>query len=129
MQKMRKWIVVLLVACLLWTSVGLVPASAAAEDADANQDWTYNEESYSSKNTYYYYMEEHKDAKRPELSFTADMSKFEVVDPTYLTEPSGTAAYENMEGSASGVNIRAKGEEVKVLQQRLRVSIHTLQLG
>ncbi len=112
MQKMRKWIVVLLVACLLWTSVGLVPASAAAENADANQDWTYNEESYSSKNTYYYYMEEHKDAKYPELEFSVDVTQFEVVEPDYLDQPSGTAVYENLEGSASGVNIRAKGEEV-----------------
>ena len=112
MQKMSKWIAVLLVACLLWTSVGLIPASAAEETADANQDWTYNEESYSSKNTYYYYMEEHKDAKRPELSFSVDVTQFEVVDPDYLEEPSGTAVYENLEGSATGLNIRAKGEEV-----------------
>lgn len=112
MQKMRKWIVVLLVACLLWTSVGLIPASAAADDANANQDWTYNEESYSSKNTYYYYMEEHKDAKCPDAEFSVDVNQFEVVDPSYLEEPSGTAAYENLEGSASGVDIKAKGEEV-----------------
>lgn len=112
MQKMSKWIAVLLVACLLWTSVGLIPASAAEENADANQDWTYNEESYSSKNTYYYYMEEHKDAKRPELSFSADVTQVEVVEPEYLEESSGTAVYENLEGSATGLNIRAKGEEV-----------------
>ena len=113
MQKMKKWIVVLLVACLLWTSVGFVPAvSAADSDSAGNMDWTYNEDSYSSKNTYYYYLEDHKDAARPEQEIPVDVTQFEVIEPDYLTEPSGTAVYQNREGSATGVHIQAKGEEV-----------------
>ncbi len=111
MQKMRKWIVVVLVISLLGTSVGLVPANAA-EDGSGAMDWTHNEEIYGNTNTYYYYLESHKDATYPNHEIAVDVTQFTVVDPDYLDAPSGTALYENLEGSEKGVNIRAMGEKV-----------------
>lgn len=111
MQKMRKWIVVLLVASLLGTSVGFVPANAA-DNAGSNLDWTYNEDNQSKLNTYYYYQQDHKDAARPELEFSVDVTQFQVTESSYSKEESGTSVYENREGSAKGLYIGAKGETV-----------------
>lgn len=112
MQKMKKWIVVLLVTCLLCSSVGIVPVSATGNDGSENKDWTYNEESYSSKNTYYYYMEEHAGAAVPEQEIAVDITQFQVIEPSFLSEASGTSLYQNKEGSATGLDIRALGEEI-----------------
>lgn len=136
MQKMRKWIATLLVFCLIGASAGLLPVSAATEATDAtvpeatdtgatntgttgtdadgssDKDWTYNADSFGNQNTYYFYQEGHKDKTHPDKEIAVDMAQFQVIEPDYLTEASGTAAYQNLEGSASGVNIKALGEEV-----------------
>lgn len=114
MQKMRKWVVVLLVACLLWTSVGFVPANAATSES-GNMDWTYNADSYGSTNTYYYYMEQHKNAVYPEQEIAVDLTQFQVKESMYSTEPSGTKLYDKYEGVEDSENvlyIGAKGEEI-----------------
>ena len=113
MQKTRKWIVVFLVACLLWTSVGYVPAAAA--DAAEDKDWTYNVDSYSNTNTYYYYLEEHKDAVYPEQSIQVDLNQLQIVESEFETEPSGTKIcdqYEGVENSENVLYVAAKGEKL-----------------
>ena len=111
MQKMRKWIVVLLVASLLWTSVGFVQVDAADAD-DGNFDWTYNEDNFSKAKTYYYYMQEHTTAVRPEKEFSVDVTQFQVTESEFSKEESGTSLYQDREGSKTGLYIGAKGETV-----------------
>ncbi len=111
MMKMKKWVVALLAVSLLWT--GLCPIGAvAAEESSTDGDWTYNEDGYTSTNTYYYYMQEHKNAAQPEKEVSVDLSDFRVEESDFSDAVSGTGAYKNLEGSASGVNIRAIGETV-----------------
>lgn len=110
MQKMRKWVVMLLTASLLLTSVGMVPAEAAESAND--KDWTYNDENVSNLSTYFYYMEEHKNAPHPEHEIAVDVTQFRLVESEFTDEPSGTDVYGNLEGSEKGLYIRAKGESV-----------------
>ena len=59
MQKMRKWVVVLLVVSLLGSSLGLVRADAAEGNGGQNSggDWIWSEDNQKGDNTYYYYMQ------------------------------------------------------------------------
>ncbi len=111
MQKMKKWVIIMLVVSLLWTSVGLVQVDAA-EGESVNNDWTYDPEAHKNVNTYYYYMEGHADAASPDKEFAVDLTSFQVTEPTYTQEPSGTELYQNREGSEQGLYIGAKGEVV-----------------
>lgn len=111
MQKMRKWLVVLLTVSLLCSSMGFMQVGAE-ETTGSNMDWTYDEDAYKDQSTYYYYREEHKNAPHPEKEIPVDLTNFKVVEPSYSTEPSGTELYQNREGSESGLYIGAKGETV-----------------
>ncbi len=110
MLKMRKWVVALLVVSLLGTfcPFGVIAAGVGSADGD----WTYNEDSYTSTNTYYYYLQEHKDAAHPDKEIAIDVTQFRLEESDFSDEPSGTGVYQNLEGSAQGVNIRAVGEKV-----------------
>ncbi|MBE7001667.1 MAG: extracellular solute-binding protein [Ruminococcaceae bacterium] len=112
MQKMKKWIVVLLVASLLCAPVAMVQVDAA-EGETQNNDWVYDTENSNNTNTYYYYMEKHQNAIKPDHEAAVDIADFQVIEPEGSTEASGTKAYENMEGSEKGVYIDAKGEQVE----------------
>lgn len=111
MQKMKKWVIIMLAVSLLWTSVGLVQVDAA-EGESVNNDWTYDPEAHKTVNTYYYYMEGHAGVASPDQEFSVDLTNFRVTEPTYTQEPSGTELYQNREGSEQGLYIGAKGEVV-----------------
>lgn len=110
MQKRRKWMAALLAVCLLLTSVAPV-AAAEAEGGSKNNDWVYQETEAGTKN-YSKYIQQYVDSACPETEVAIDVTKFRVVEPDYSTEASGTALYENLQGSAAGVKIGAKGEQV-----------------
>ena len=111
MQKMKKWVAVLLAVCLLCAPVAMVEVDAA-ESESGNKDWTYDAEAHKKTNTYYDYIQNHLNAACPDQEIVVDITNFQVVEPENATQPSGTKLYENMEGSAKGINIRAKGEKV-----------------
>ena len=111
MQKMKKWVIIMLVVSLLWTSAGLVQVNAA-EGESVNNDWTYDPEAHKAINTYYYYMEGYANAASPDKEIAVDLTNFQVTEPTYTQEPSGTELYQNREGSEQGLYIGAKGEIV-----------------
>ncbi len=114
MQKMRKWIVVLLAVSLLGSSAGVLPASAAGTGSQ-DGDWTYDPDAQGEVYTYYYYNEEHKDAISPKQEIAMDMSNFQVTESEFAEEPSGTQLYEKYEGvedSDNVIYIGAKGEKV-----------------
>ncbi len=112
MQKMKKWVVVLLVISLLWSSMGITQVKAAQTESGVNDDWTYNEESNGDSNTYYYYLQEHKDAVYPEREIAVDVTDFQVVASEYVDKASETGLYQNREGSEKGVYIEALGEKI-----------------
>ncbi len=111
MQKMRKWVVVLLVASLLWTSVGLTEVNGAGSGSQ-DKDWVYDENSHKNMNTYYYYLEKHQDAAYPEREIKVDVTKFQVIQPDITGVKADTKLYHNVEGSKEGLRIDAKGEKV-----------------
>ncbi len=111
MQKMRRWVVVLLVASLMCSTMGMMSVGAV-DGQNPDGDWTYDSNAHKGANTYYHYMQKHLDAAKPDGEIALDVTDFKVVEPESRNEPSGTALYENLEGSAKGVNIRAKGEQV-----------------
>lgn len=113
MQKMRKWIVMLLVFSLLGSSVGLVRADAAPSSGGqgANGDWTYNKDDQGNQNTYFYYMEKHQNSDHPDEVIPVDVTQFKLVE-SEIGGDSGTKLYQNREGSKQGLYIGAKGENV-----------------
>jgi len=111
MQKMKKWVVLLLVFSLIWTSAGLTQVSAA-ESGSEDGDWTYDADAYTSTNTYYYYMLKHKDAKRPNREISLNVTNFYLEEPSFGDVKSGTEAYKNLENSEKGLKIGAKGEKI-----------------
>lgn len=112
MQKMKKWVVVLLVISLLWSSLGFTQVKAAKTESGRNDDWTYNEESHADLNTYYYYLQKHKNAAYPEREIAVDVTDFQVIASEYVDEESKTSLYQNREGSEKGIYIEALGEKV-----------------
>ena len=111
MQKMKKWVVVLLVASLLCAPVAMVQVDAA-ESGEQNFDWTYNPESHKNTNTYYDYSQKYVNMGHPEQEIPVDVMNFQVIAPEMEGITADTKLYENREGSAKGVYIDAKGEEV-----------------
>lgn len=109
-QKMRKLVAVLLVVSLFGSAVGLMRADAA--DTASDDDWTYNPDAKYDTNTYYYYMEAHKDAAYPEQEVSVNIKDFTLIEPDYTDEKSGTEVYKDREGSSEGLYIGAKGEKV-----------------
>ena len=128
MQKMKKWVVVLLVASLLCSSVGLVPVSAASGSTDENGDWTYDADAYTSTNTYYYYKEEHKDEPSPNREINVDLNKFTLVEPDFGDMKSGTQLYQNKEGSEKGIEIGAKGETITFTVDVVKPGMYSIEM-
>ena len=112
MQKLKKWIVVLLVASMLCAPVAMVQVDAAQGGASTDNDWTYDPNAVQKAFTYYDYIQKYANAGRPEREASVDVTKFSVVEPEQTDIQSGTELYENREGSAKGVYIGAKGEKV-----------------
>lgn len=112
MQKLRKWIVVLLVASLLCAPAAMVQVDATQGGTSGGNDWTYDPDAVQKADTYYDYIQKHVNAGHPEGEISVDVTKFDVVEPALEGVTSGTELYENREGSAKGVYIGAKGEKV-----------------
>ena len=110
MLKRRKWMAALLAVCLLLSSVAPV-AAADSNSTDANGDWIYQETEDGLQN-YSEYIEQYEGYACPETEVTVDVTNFRVEEPDYSTQASGTALYQNMFGSDTGLNIAAKGEKV-----------------
>lgn len=111
MQKMKKWVVILLVASLLCAPVAMVQVDATQSDAQ-NNDWTYDPDSHKNTNTYYDYMQKYVNMGHPEQEIAVDVTNFQVVAPEVEGITADTKLYENREGSAKGLYIDAKGEKV-----------------
>ncbi len=111
MQKMKKWVVVLLVASMLCAPVTMMQVDAAQGD-EQSSDWTYDPDSHKNTNTYYDYMLKHVDMGHPDQELPVDVTDFQLVAPEMEGVTADTKLYENREGSAKGVYIDAKGEKV-----------------
>ena len=111
MQKMRKWVVVLLVFSLLGSSLGLVRADATESSGgqNSNGDWIYNTDNQSDENTYYYYLQRYQSAAHPSQEIAVDITNFKVVESAY-GDASETKVVE--ENSVKSLNIAATGEKV-----------------
>jgi len=110
MQKMRKWVGILLVACLLCSFMGVMQVGAAESGSD--NDWVYDTSNHDNLNTYYYYMQKHQDAAHPEQEIVVDVTDFQVIASATTNGVTATKLYQNKEGSAAGIDIEAKGEEI-----------------
>ena len=108
MQKMRKWLVVLLVASLLGSSLGLVHANAADTSGGQNNegDWVYNKDNLNGENTYYYYMQKHQATAHPNQEIAVNIAEHTVTPSTY-GDSSGTKIIED-----SSLNVVAVGEKI-----------------
>ena len=112
MQKMKKLVVMLLVLSLLCAPVTMMQANAAEATGSKNNDWTYDKDNLNKTNTYFDYLQKHLNAASPDQEAVVDITNFQLIESEYTNEPSGTAIYENREGSEKGIDIRAKGEKV-----------------
>ena len=123
MQKMRKWIVALLVVSLLGSSLGVVSAAPESSGTqDGSGDWTYNADTEYGKDTYYYYMEEHPNATHPKHELKVDVSAFQFEafeknskkaekDLTYLTFDAASVA-KNDKGVYVYQGVDANGAQI-----------------
>jgi len=111
MQKMRKWVVVLLVVSLLGSSLGLVRADAAESSGGQNSggDWIWSEDNQKGDNTYYYYMQKHQSAAHPSREIAVDITNFKFVDSAYSD---GSKTTVQQEGDTKRLNLAATGEEI-----------------
>ena len=127
MQKMRKWVVVLLIVSLLGSGMGLVQADAAGGQ-DTNGDWTYNSDNQNGANTYYYYMEKYQAAEHPEQEIAVDVTNFKVVESEF-SNGANTKPYENREGSAKGLYIGATGEQVVFTVEVPKTGLYAIEMN
>lgn len=110
MQMRRKWLSALLAVCLLVSSV--VPVTAAeAGDSARNDDWIY-EDTGSGLMNYREYYESHEGAEQPALEIPVDLTTFVIHEAEIGGAPSGTGLYQNVQGSESGLDIKAVGEDI-----------------
>ena len=110
MQMRRKWLSALLAVCLLVSSV--VPVTAAEAGGSArNDDWIY-EDTGSGLPNYREYYESHEGAEEPSEEIPVDITKFVIHEAEIGGEPSGTGLYQDKQGSASGMDIKAVGEDI-----------------
>lgn len=109
MQRMKKWVVMLLVISLLSSAVGMVQVNAA-EGGSLDGDWTYDTDAQHNTNTYYNYMQKYADAAYPEQEIVVDVTSFKLEEGQFGS--SGTKLYQNLEGSEQGIQIGAKGEKI-----------------
>ena len=128
MQKMKRLVVMLLVFSLLCAPVTMIQAKATDATGSSDNDWTYDKDNLNKTNTYYDYLQKHLNAASPDQEIAVDISDFQVTDPEHLTEASGTAAYENKEGSAKGIDIRAKGEMVTFTVEIVESGMYSVEL-
>ena len=128
MQKMKRLVVMLLVFSLLCAPATMIRAKAADTTGSNDNDWTYDKENLNKTNTYYDYLQKHLNAASPDQEIPVDISAFQVVDPEHLKEPSGTAAYENKEGSAKGIDIQAKGEKITFTVDIVESGMYSVEL-
>ena len=106
MQKMKKMVVVLLVLSFLCAPVSMMQAEATQATGSENNDWTYDKENLNKTNTYYDYLQKYVNAASPNQEIAVDITGFQLTEAEHVTEPSGTALYENREGSAKGIDIK-----------------------
>lgn len=131
MQKMRRWIVVLLVVSLLGSSVGMVPAFAAGTGSQ-DGDWTYDADAQGETYTYYYYSQDHKDALSPKQEVPVDVTQFQITESAFAEAPSATKVYDKYEGvenSENVVYIEAKGEKVTFKVDIPETGLYALELN
>ena len=115
--KMRKWVAAIMVIALLGTCVGIIPVSAApAGTGSLDGDWTYDQDAFGKQNTYYNYIEGHKEKGTPSPDHVIEipLDKFSLIESEYGA--SGTTicetGYENVENSAGALYVGAKGEQI-----------------
>ena len=108
MQKMRKWVVVLLVVSLFGSSLGVVRADAADSSGGQNTDgdWVYNTDGQKDDNTYYYYLQKHQNTARPNREIVVDLAAHKVVASEF-GDATNTKLLED-----KSLNIVAVGEKV-----------------
>ncbi len=110
MQKTKRWMALFLVMALFLTSA--VPALAEDSDtASGNEDWVYQETEDGIIN-YSKYIQQYKDAARPETEVSIDVTQFRIEQPANGTIQAETKLYQNEEGSETGLAIDAKGEKI-----------------
>ena len=118
MLKMKKWIAAVMVIAVLASIVGVIPVAAApAGTGSLDGDWTYDKDAFGQQNTYYYYIEGHKEkgTPSPNQEIKVDMPNFQLVESEYAEEPSGTKMYDKYEGVEKSDNVLyvgAKGEKI-----------------
>lgn len=126
MQMRRRWLSALLAICLLVSSV--VPVTAAESDKQTrNDDWIY-EDTGSGLPNYREYYESHMDAEKPETEISVDITKFVVLEPLIGGAVSGTGLYQDKEGSATGVDIKAMGEDVVFTVEVPQTGLYSLEM-
>ncbi len=118
MLKMKKWVAAVMVIALLGSVVGAIPVAAAPTGTGSlDGDWTYDADAFGEQNTYYNYIEDHKEkgTPSPDLEIKVDLPNFQVVESEYADEPSGTKMYDQYEGVEKSENVLyvgAKGEKI-----------------
>ena len=127
MQKRRKLIAVLLVVCLLWSSVGVVDVKADSSK-DELQDWTYDPNTKSDLDSYYYYIQKHQNAAHPDFQDDIKVTKFQLKEALIGGEPSGTSVYTDREGSAEGLYIGAKGEQITFSANVIKTGLYAIEM-
>ncbi len=127
MQMRRRWLSALLAICLLVSAV--VPVSAAPADQQTrNDDWVY-EDTGSGLPNYREYYESHMDAGNPEVEIPVDITAGTVFEPSENGGVlSGTGLYQDKEGSASGLDIKAVGEDIVFTINVPQTGLYSLEL-
>ena len=122
MQKMKRMVVMLMVISLLCGPAAMLQATAEETTGSQIGDQTQTND-LTQGTTYFEYLQGHADAAKPEQPIVVDITSAQIEEPKkthdlYGNEIeveeiiSGTALYTNKEGSAAGVDIKAKGETI-----------------
>ena len=130
MQKMRRWIVVLLVISLLGSAVGMPALAAGTGSQDG--DWTYDQDAQGEVYTYYYYSEDHKNAISPKHEIAVDLNQFQLTESEFTDELSGTKICDKYEGVAESENtmyIGAKGEKITFTVDVPETGLYALEMN
>jgi len=138
MQKMKRWIAVVMLVGLIAAFFGMAPAAGAAETGSLDGDWVYDQDAKFNLNTYYYYNEKYLDAAKPTVEHPVDLTKFDLVESEYSKDengnliPSGTKIltekYDGIEGSENTLFIGATGETVTFTLDVKETGLYCLEL-
>ena len=110
MQKTKRWIAVLLVITLFFTSA--VPAFAEESDgATGDGDYVLQEKTETLLN-YAKYIHQYEEVACPETEIDIDVTQFRIENPDNGAVQSETKLYQNNRGSEKGLEIDAKGEKI-----------------